>query len=57
MVNELNKASDSWGVKVLRYEVKNIILPKDVLNAIEKQMWTVREKHALILTSKASAMQ
>ncbi len=57
VVNELGKVSDSWGVKVLRYVIKNITSPKNVLNAIEKQMWAVREKRALILTSKATVMQ
>ena len=52
VVNELDKASDPWGVKVLRYEIKNITPPKDVLNAMEKQMRAEREKRALILTSE-----
>ena len=33
VVNELDKASDPWGVKVLRYEIKNITPPKGVLDA------------------------
>ena len=37
VVMELDKASDSWGVKVLRYEIKNINPPQDVLSAMEKQ--------------------
>lgn len=52
LVNELDKASEPWGVKVLRYEIKNITPPKDVLNAMEKQMRAEREKRALILTSE-----
>lgn len=52
VVNELDKASDPWGVKVLRYEIKNITPPKDVLNAMEKQMRAEREKRAVILTSE-----
>jgi regulator of protease activity HflC (stomatin/prohibitin superfamily) len=39
-------------VKVLRYEIKNITPPKDVLGAMEKQMRAEREKRALILTSE-----
>lgn len=39
-------------MKVLRYEIKNITPPKDVLNAMEKQMRAEREKRALILTSE-----
>src|SRR6202044_2401844 len=38
VVGELDKASAAWGVKVLRYEIKNITPPKDVLSAMEKQM-------------------
>ncbi len=52
VVNELDKASEPWGVKVLRYEIKTITPPKDVLNAMEKQMRAEREKRALILTSE-----
>jgi regulator of protease activity HflC (stomatin/prohibitin superfamily) len=52
VVNELDKASEPWGVKVLRYEIKNITPPKDVLNAMEKQMRAEREKRAVILTSE-----
>ena len=52
VVMELDKASDPWGVKVLRYEVKNINPPQDVLLAMEKQMRAEREKRAVILTSE-----
>ena len=52
VVAELDKASDPWGVKVLRYEVKNINPPSDVLNAMEKQMRAEREKRAVVLTSE-----
>lgn len=52
VVAELDKASDPWGVKVLRYEIKNINPPHDVLNAMEKQMRAEREKRAVILTSE-----
>lgn len=52
VVNELDKASEPWGVKVLRYEIKNISPPKDVLAAMEKQMRAEREKRAVILTSE-----
>jgi len=47
-----NKASAPWGVKVLRYEIKNINPPHDVLSAMEKQMRAEREKRAVILTSE-----
>src|SRR5512134_3419999 len=52
VVNELDKATEPWGVKVLRYEIKNINPPADVLQAMEKQMRAEREKRAVILTSE-----
>jgi regulator of protease activity HflC (stomatin/prohibitin superfamily) len=52
VVTELDKASEPWGVKVLRYEIKNINPPQDVLAAMEKQMRAEREKRAVILTSE-----
>jgi regulator of protease activity HflC (stomatin/prohibitin superfamily) len=52
VVVELDKASDPWGVKVLRYEIKNINPPQDVLGAMEKQMRAEREKRAVILQSE-----
>jgi regulator of protease activity HflC (stomatin/prohibitin superfamily) len=52
VVTELDKASEPWGVKVLRYEIKNITPPADVLSAMEKQMRAEREKRAVILTSE-----
>ncbi len=52
VVGELDKASEPWGVKVLRYEIKNIQPPSDILAAMEKQMRAEREKRAVILTSE-----
>src|SRR5262244_3111779 len=52
VVTELDKASEPWGIKVLRYEIKNITPPQDVLAAMEKQMRAEREKRAVILTSE-----
>jgi regulator of protease activity HflC (stomatin/prohibitin superfamily) len=52
VVEELDKASEPWGVKVLRYEIKNINPPHDVLSAMEKQMRAEREKRATVLTSE-----
>jgi regulator of protease activity HflC (stomatin/prohibitin superfamily) len=54
VVTELDKASEAWGVKVLRYEIKNITPPHDVLAAMEKQMRAEREKRAVILTSEGA---
>ena len=52
VVSELDKASAPWGVKVLRYEIKNITPPRDILQAMEKQMRAEREKRAVILASE-----
>ncbi len=52
VVSELDKATSAWGIKVLRYEIKNINPPRDVLAAMEKQMRAEREKRAVILTSE-----
>jgi len=52
LVNELDKATEPWGIKVLRYEIKNITPPKDVLAAMEKQMRAEREKRAVVLSSE-----
>ncbi len=54
VVSELDKASEAWGVKVLRYEIKNITPPSDILAAMEKQMRAEREKRAVILTSEGT---
>ena len=52
VVSELDKASAPWGVKVLRYEIKNINPPRDVLQAMEKQMRAAREKRSVVITSE-----
>jgi len=52
VISELDKATGPWGVKVLRYEIKNITPPKDVIAAMEKQMRAEREKRAVILSSE-----
>ena len=52
VVTELDKASEPWGVKVLRYEIRNINPPPDVLQAMEKQMRAEREKRAVVLASE-----
>ncbi len=52
VVDELDKATEPWGVKVLRYEIKNINPPRDVLEAMEKQMRAEREKRAAVLESE-----
>jgi regulator of protease activity HflC (stomatin/prohibitin superfamily) len=52
VVSEVDKASEAWGVKVLRYEIKNITPPQDIIAAMEKQMRAEREKRAVILQSE-----
>ena len=52
IVEELDQASNPWGVKVLRYEIRNINPPRDVLTAMEKQMRAEREKRATVLQSE-----
>lgn len=54
VVAELDLASDPWGVKVLRYEIRNINPPADVIEAMEKQMRAEREKRAVILESEGA---
>ena len=52
IVNAVDKASDPWGVKVTRYEVKNIAPPQSIKEAMEKQMKAEREKRATIAESE-----
>lgn len=54
VIMALDLATQSWGVKVLRYEIKAIVPPKDILDAMEKQMRAEREKRAHVLTSEGS---
>jgi regulator of protease activity HflC (stomatin/prohibitin superfamily) len=54
IVAAINDASRTWGVKILRYEIKNIVPPKTVLMAMEKQMQAEREKRAIILQSEGA---
>ena len=52
VVTAIDEAAAGWGVKVLRYEIKNITPPDTVLVAMEKQMQAEREKRATILQSE-----
>jgi regulator of protease activity HflC (stomatin/prohibitin superfamily) len=52
IVMAVDKASDPWGVKVSRYEVKNIVPPQSIKDAMEKQMRAEREKRATIAESE-----
>ena len=52
IVEAVDKASDPWGVKVTRYEIKNITPPQSIRDAMEKQMRAEREKRAMIAESE-----
>ena len=52
VVQAIDDAAIGWGVKVLRYEIKNITPPQSVLHAMEKQMQAERERRAVILQSE-----
>ena len=52
IIQAVDKASDPWGVKITRYEIKNITPPKSVTDALEKQMRAEREKRAAIAESE-----
>ncbi len=52
IIRAVDKASDPWGVKITRYEIKNITPPQSVKDALEKQMRAEREKRAAIAESE-----
>ncbi len=52
IVEAVDKASEPWGIKVTRYEIKNITPPQTIRDAMEKQMRAEREKRALIAESE-----
>ena len=52
VVNALDEAASNWGVKVLRYEIKDLTPPKEILHAMQAQITAEREKRALIAASE-----
>jgi regulator of protease activity HflC (stomatin/prohibitin superfamily) len=54
IIAAVDKASDPWGVKITRYEIKNITPPQSVKDALEKQMRAEREKRAAIAESEGA---
>jgi regulator of protease activity HflC (stomatin/prohibitin superfamily) len=52
VVSALDEAAMNWGVKVLRYEIKDLTPPKEILHAMQQQITAEREKRAVIATSE-----
>lgn len=48
VIKALNEVSAAWGIQVMRYEVKNIVPPPSVKNAMERQMGAERDRRALL---------
>ncbi len=57
VVEALNEASLNWGVKVLRYEIKDLTPPKEILHAMQAQITAEREKRAVIATSEGKMQE
>ena len=57
VVNALDEAALSWGVKVLRYEIKDLTPPKEILHAMQAQITAEREKRAVIATSEGKQQE
>lgn len=54
VVEVLSEASEPWGIKVLRYEVADIVLPETIRDALEKQMRAERERRAVVAESEGA---
>jgi regulator of protease activity HflC (stomatin/prohibitin superfamily) len=52
VVNAVDESATNWGVKVLRYEIKDLTPPKEILHAMQSQITAEREKRALIAASE-----
>ncbi|CCD28906.1 putative stomatin_like membrane protein [Candidatus Glomeribacter gigasporarum BEG34] len=57
IVNALDEAAANWGVKVLRYEIKDLTPPKEILHAMQAQITAEREKRALIAASEGKKQE
>ncbi|AMO24979.1 stomatin-like protein [Ramlibacter solisilvae] len=57
VVQAIDEAALNWGVKVLRYEIKDLTPPKEILHAMQAQITAEREKRALIATSEGTRQQ
>jgi regulator of protease activity HflC (stomatin/prohibitin superfamily) len=54
VVNAVDRAAEPWGVKILRYEIKDIVPPNSVKDALEKQMRAERERRAVVAESEGA---
>lgn len=54
IVSDINKASEDWGIKCLRYEIRDIHPPENVVAAMHQQVSAERKKRAEILESEGS---
>ena len=57
VVAALDQAAGNWGVKVLRYEIKDLTPPKEILHAMQAQITAEREKRAVIATSEGKQQE
>ena len=57
VVSALDEAAATWGVKVLRYEIKDLVPPQDILHSMQAQITAEREKRALIASSEGRKME
>jgi regulator of protease activity HflC (stomatin/prohibitin superfamily) len=57
IVQALDQAAGNWGVKVLRYEIKDLTPPKEILHAMQAQITAEREKRAVIAASEGTKQQ
>src|SRR5512142_938758 len=57
VVAALDEAATSWGVKVLRYEIKDLTPPREILHAMQAQITAEREKRAVIATSEGKQQE
>ena len=57
IVTALDEAAQNWGVKVLRYEIKDLTPPKEILHAMQAQITAEREKRALIAASEGKRQE
>ncbi|HWH42682.1 MAG TPA: SPFH domain-containing protein [Usitatibacter sp.] len=57
IVNVLDEAGRTWGIKVLRYEIKSLTPPDSILRAMQAQITAEREKRAVIATSEGKRQQ